>query len=79
MEVVGQAGGFGASGVNNDELPTALPQCFEAAPDVRYGHQAAVRGHRVAANTDEQVGIVDVRNRKQNLVTKHLQAGQHVR
>ena len=42
MEVVGQAGGFSAPGINHHEFPAPLTQCFQAAPDVRYGHQTTV-------------------------------------
>ena len=78
MELVGQFAGLCAAWVHDHHPAATALECLESPTEVRHGHQAAVGGHRIGANADEQVGAVDVRYREENLVPEHFQAGQHV-
>lgn len=46
-------------------------QGLKAVTHVWHGHQAAIGRERVSDNTDEQVGVIDVRNRNQDLVAEN--------
>ena len=79
MELVGQLRGLGAARVNHDHPATALFQGLEPSSKVRNGHQATIGCHGIGANADKQIRVIDIGNGKQNLVSEHFQAGQHVR
>ena len=78
MEIIGNAGGFRAARVDDDQLAATFLELLHPPPEIRHRHQAAVGGHGVATDTDKQVSAVDIRNGEQHLVPEHLQAGQHM-
>ena len=69
---------FRAARIDHNQC-AASGQRLEPPRNTGRGHQAAVRGHRVGAEHEEIVGVVDVGDRQQELVPVHLRAGELMR
>ncbi len=76
---VGQPRGLGAARVDHHQGAAAPAQLGQPPLDARRGHQAAVGGHRVGAQHQQEVGAVDVGHRQQQLMAEHLERRQVVR
>ena len=79
MVGVGLGRGFGAARVDQNDLAATCADVSQSSGHAGCGHQAAVRGHRIRAQNEEEVGAVDVRNRQQEVVAEHVPSGEVVR
>jgi hypothetical protein len=71
-------GGLRPSRVDDHKAASAGLQCADAVADAGRGHQAAVRGHRVATEAQKELCAIDVGDREQELVPEQLPRRQHV-
>ena len=74
--LAGDLGRLGTARINHHHFATARLNGFQSFGDVRYGHHATVGGNRVAAENQEIIGVVNVRNRNHELVTEHQERGE---
>ena len=77
--LVGNRCCFAAPWIHHHQFTAALLDGFQAFFHIRYGHDAAVGGQRVAAEDQHKVGVVDVRNRNQQAMAVHQVACQVMR
>jgi len=71
-------GGLRPPRVDDHKAAPAGLQRADAVADAGRGHQAAVRGHRVAAEAQEELRAIYVGDREQELVPEQLPRRQHV-
>ena len=77
--VVGGSGRLGAPRVDDDDAAAPVADRLEPPADVGRGHQAPVRGERVRAQHEQEVGPVDVGDGQQERVPVHEVAHDVVR
>ena len=73
--LVGVARGLRVARVDRDNASSARTDSFDAAREVGRGAQAAVRLVRVRTQHDEQVGVVDIRDRDALGRAEHVPTG----
>jgi hypothetical protein len=76
---VGELGRLAAARVDHHQPPAACAQFLQSAADIGHGHHAAVGGHGVVADQQQELRAVDVGHGLQELVPVHPQAHQVVR
>ena len=77
--LVGQGRRLGPSRVDHDQLATALSQLLVATFDPGSGHDAAIGRQRVGSDDDHELGALQIRDGKEQLVAEHEVRSHHRR
>ncbi len=74
--LVGDGRGLGPAGIDHHHPPPAGLQLLHPAPDIGHGHHRAVRRHRIGAQNEEELRVVDVGDGLPQLMAEQQHVGQ---
>ena len=63
--------GLRAPGIDQDDLPASGPDVQQPLPDLRRGHETAVRRQRIRPENQEVHGSIDIGDRQHQLMPVH--------
>ena len=69
--LVYEPGGFVLTRIDQDHLAATVPDFLEPARHTGRGHHAAIRNSRICTEDQKEFRAIDIRDRKQELMTKH--------